>query len=308
MTYIKLQWVIVFSIVAVDLIWLSFSSFLLQYDFYVLIAISSVVLFLFSLYLIFLKSSFEMLKKILLSFCWLIVFNNAGMILSYLVNTFNRPLITSSLANMDSYLNFYTPTLISWFSNHHGLSLIFAWIYSSLLFQNVFTLLLLSTPGKTVYLESYMMQYMIAAVLTIIICAVFPAVGTYAWYNLPTTPDQLSDLERLYELRRHIVALGKANGIATFPSFHTAAAVLITYAFRHQSTFLFIPILTLNMLMIFSCLSHGGHFLVDIFGGIGVAVFAIGMEQVLFRNLQFFSFKKTKNEKEISQVPEFINS
>jgi membrane-associated phospholipid phosphatase len=153
-----------------------------------------------------------------------------------------------------------------------------------------------------------MMQYMIASLLTIVISAVFPAVGTHAWYDFAANSTQSSDLERLYELRQNIVDLGTFNGIVEFPSFHTAVGVLITYAFRHQSKFIFIPILILNILMIFSCLSHGGHFLVDILGGIIVAAIAIVLERVICRNIRSLSFEKIKNEEEkIPKALEPIN-
>jgi membrane-associated phospholipid phosphatase len=60
--------------------------------------------------------------------------------------------------------------------------------------------------------------------------------------------------------------------------------------------------------MIFSCLSHGGHFLVDILGGIIVAAIAIVLERVICRNIRSLSFEKIKNEEEkIPKALEPIN-
>ena len=127
---------------------------------------------------------------------------------------------------------------------------------------------------------------MIAAFLTIFIGATFPAVGTYAWYHFTSTTSQLSELHRLYELRQNIVNITVADGIIEFPSFHTTLGLLYTYIFRNETKMIFIPILILNILMIFSCVSHGGHFFVDILGGMAVFVVAVGIEQLIFTSIK----------------------
>jgi len=57
---------------------------------------------------------------------------------------------------------------------------------------------------------------------------------------------------------------------------------MFAYTFRHERKLIFIPILLLNGLMIFSCLSQGGHYLMDIFGGIAVFGVVAGIEKWLF--------------------------
>ncbi|MBA3813704.1 MAG: phosphatase PAP2 family protein [Alphaproteobacteria bacterium] len=298
MTYLKIIWIVVLTIFFIEVIWLSFSSISINYSLDIIYIFFITIFILYSSYILLKRFHFERVNAILLSLCWILAFNNCGLILSYLLNTINRPLISSSLADIDHYLGFYAPALVHWFWNHHGLDIIFRYIYASLTSQQFFILFYLGGLGKVNYLESYIMQYMIAGVLTAVIGGLFPAVGTHEWYGFAASPGQLSDLERLYELRQNIVALGKFNGIVEFPSFHTTAGVLLIYAFRHESKFIFIPILILNILMIFSCMSHGGHFLIDIIGGIAVAAIAIGFERTIFKKIHSFSFKSKKNMKE----------
>jgi len=63
------------------------------------------------------------------------------------------------------------------------------------------------------------------------------------------------------------------KGVIAFPSFHAVLAVLFTYAHRHSATFA--PMAALNAVMLVSIPSEGGHYLVDVFGGIAVAIVAI---------------------------------
>src|SRR5207237_10724371 len=65
------------------------------------------------------------------------------------------------------------------------------------------------------------------------------------------------------------------KGVIAFPSFHAVLAVLFTYT--HRGSRIFRPIAAFNALMLLSIPSEGGHYLVDIIGGVvvgGVAILA----------------------------------
>jgi hypothetical protein len=78
------------------------------------------------------------------------------------------------------------------------------------------------------------------------------------------------------------ITLGKMEGIITFPSFHTACAVLLPYLFR-QHRYLRWPVLAMNVLMLFSIPNHGYHYLVDMLAGAPIAGLAIGLQRRLIR-------------------------
>ena len=65
--------------------------------------------------------------------------------------------------------------------------------------------------------------------------------------------------------------VAQAEGLTAFPSFHTIMALLFAFAFR--GTFLRWPAFALGALTIFATPVMGGHYFVDLLGG--VAVFAI---------------------------------
>ena len=61
------------------------------------------------------------------------------------------------------------------------------------------------------------------------------------------------------------------EGLVTFPSFHTAAGVLFAWALW-STRWLRWPGLIVNVLMIASVPIIGAHYLVDVFGGVVVAI------------------------------------
>ena len=283
MIYTKIQWGIVFATLIVDIIWIKFSSISFYYNSKKLLVFSLLLIILYIPYVLYRK--FRPDPKIMMALQATLIFlsySTVIFVLSYLACTTNQPLVDSTLASMDRYLGFYSPSLIFWFRDHAIWNYIFGFIYDAYYFQMPFVLLYVSFFGETNYLQKYLMQYMIASLLTICIAGFFPAVGTYGWYPYPPEPSQLSELQRFYELRQNIVDLRASDGIITFPSFHTTMGILYICAFLHERKIIFIPILILNALMIFSCLSHGGHFLVDIWGGIVVFVIALGIERLIF--------------------------
>ena len=73
------------------------------------------------------------------------------------------------------------------------------------------------------------------------------------------------------------------NGIITFPSFHVAAAVLLGWGFLCTLSVVRWPALALNALMLISTVVIGGHYLIDVYAGLIVAMVAIAATERLAR-------------------------
>jgi len=201
---------------------------------------------------------------------------------SYLVATINQPLVDSTLYTIDTYFGVSSPSIVLWFRTHEEWRTVFVHIYNTYNYQFPFVIFYFSSRGDVTQLQRFFMQFMIAAPLTIVLSGFFPAEGPYVWYHYTPDIELLKALNQLRELRHNIVDLTTQNGIVTIPSFHTVMACLYTYAFRNQRKIIFIPILILNILMIFSCLPIGQHYFADLLAGIAVAAIGIGLETLLF--------------------------
>lgn len=66
-----------------------------------------------------------------------------------------------------------------------------------------------------------------------------------------------------------VLALGRASGVITFPSFHVACALVLAQAWHGVRTFGAVT-KVLTGVIIFSCVPIGGHYLVDLAAGAAV--------------------------------------
>jgi membrane-associated phospholipid phosphatase len=76
------------------------------------------------------------------------------------------------------------------------------------------------------------------------------------------------------------------EGLVTFPSFHTTLGILIVYAVRDFKV-LAIFVGALNAVMIVATMPEGGHHLVDVLAGAGVALASISTVRYAVRSRQY---------------------
>ncbi|WP_224788929.1 phosphatase PAP2 family protein [Pandoraea terrae] len=88
-------------------------------------------------------------------------------------------------------------------------------------------------------------------------------------------PGTAEDVSHFYALRSGTVSvLDPLQGLMSFPSFHTITAVLCAYAVRSVQP-VFPLAVVLNVVMVCSTPTQGGHYLSDVLAGLAVAVVAI---------------------------------
>ena len=118
--------------------------------------------------------------------------------------------------------------------------------------------------------------------------ALFPALGPFEHYGIPQAarnvamPQEqafLADFRALRDGTFRDFVVARAEGLTAFPSFHTIMAMLFALAFR--GTILHWPAFALGVLTIVATPVMGGHYFVDLLGG--VAVFAL--TTLFFRRL-----------------------
>jgi membrane-associated phospholipid phosphatase len=127
------------------------------------------------------------------------------------------------------------------------------------------------------------LAFLLALVITTAISIFTPAMGTYDYFHFMPDPDvftpgaylgQLRDLPLVRDGSLRYLSLDTLAGIVTFPSFHAAAAVLYLWALwpvRWIGPFAAVT----NVAMLVATPIGGGHYFIDIAGGIAVAVVAI---------------------------------
>ncbi len=148
---------------------------------------------------------------------------------------------------------------------------------SSVSYVAMLVLCFLADPRRVRF---FIEVFFVTALFCLIVGAAFPAKAAVAilvpdltGYNIPVYPG-VYHLESLEALRSPegivVLDLHKLPGLVTFPSFHTAAGILLIVAFWR--TVFFLPVLAYSVLMIASTPVFGGHYFVDLIAGTLVAI------------------------------------
>jgi len=143
--------------------------------------------------------------------------------------------------------------------------------------------LALGWTGRYRRMQEFTLAFAIALVTTTVISTLVPAMGTFDLFNYMPDPniitlsaylDQLHDLPLVRDGSLRIIDFDKLTGIVTFPSFHAAAAVLYLWAFWPVRWIGPIALVA-NIAMLLATPICGGHYFIDVFAGIAIAMAAI---------------------------------
>ena len=221
----------------------------------------------------------------LLACMQILLFTACFTVLMYSLAALGAPLADDFLMTADATLGVHTPDIVRWSQSHPWLYEGIGWAYDSVIVQTLCVILILGFRGDRREVEQYVLRFMVALLITAALFSAMPAKGPFATYGLEARPTQQRYLQHLEGLRSgelRSVSLREAEGLVTFPSFHTTWAILLAAAFWHRKR-LFIPFALLNGVVIAGTLTTGWHYFVDVLGGVAVAVVTILLSRRLRR-------------------------
>ena len=144
--------------------------------------------------------------------------------------------------------------------------------------------LVLSFSRREQRLMEFLNLYCITFFATCILMLLVPAAGAYAYhhpnremfdgFSIDAGMWHYETFTMLRTEQSPLLKFEHMKGLVTFPSFHTALAIITAYSAR-DIAFIRLPAVILNGIVIISTLPEGGHFLVDVVAGAIVAVIAI---------------------------------
>jgi membrane-associated phospholipid phosphatase len=203
----------------------------------------------------------------------------SGALLCLVGQTFARPLIDPLLHQGDLMLGVDVRSLIDATISVAGLAPLLAAAYQSsfpLLFG---TALYLAWTGKAGRAYELCGIFNVCLLIVAISSAVIPAVGAFHHLSIPSSllsalpagsgTYHLEDLFALREAKCFVVDPSHLQGVATFPSFHTALALMTAAAWRDFPR-AWIAMCFWQALVLASTIPIGGHYVVDLFFGAGV--------------------------------------
>lgn len=199
--------------------------------------------------------------------------------LSYLLaGVSTRPLYDAQLAAIDQTIGFDWPTYHHLLLSTSALSHLTHWSYSALGLELIFLILILDPIGRSGRARELFLGFTLAAVMVMLIGALFPAAGAYAYYKTPElhTEPYVAQYLALRNGSLHVLDPRTMQGIVQFPSFHAALAVICLSATR-GIRWLFLPLLPLTLLIIAATPVAGGHHFSDVLAGLLIAGIVIGL-------------------------------
>jgi membrane-associated phospholipid phosphatase len=215
---------------------------------------------------------------------YLIPFLVLGAILSYVGTSLNTPLLDAQFAHADAALGLDWMAVLSFADGHPTVGRTLRFAYHSSLLQMVSVFVVLSGTRQLDRLAGFLKLLTATGIITILASIVFPAAGAFVFHNpsaeLRDVVGQaagiwhLEHFEALRSGAMRTIRLNAVEGLITFPSFHTALAIITAWAFW-RTKHLALPVLGISVLVIASTVPVGGHYFVDVFAGAAIAAACI---------------------------------
>lgn len=211
-------------------------------------------------------------------------FTSACAVLIYTLLPLPFPMVDPYLTQTGHWVGYDWREFVSTMIAYPAVSRALGYVYHSAIPQMLLTICLLSIYGRSLELYRFLFVGMVTLVIAVAIWWRWPSVGYVG--VLPYPPEVMAEngfrfkvnygelLTRLLQEGPGRITPAVITGVVGFPSYHTVMALMVTWYCRR--TILFVPILLVNLAMIPATLLHGGHHLIDLFGGL--VVFSIGVQ------------------------------
>jgi membrane-associated phospholipid phosphatase len=218
--------------------------------------------------------------RMVISMGQLVVVMIMGLMLTYVASTVPLPYRDFELHAVDRWIGFERSAYLEFLARNDWLRAILGFSYDTLLPQGILVLFVLPAVRRVDRLQRYVIAFAIAVTATAAIAIFVPAANAAIYLDrLPTdlSGSGLGYFPTLQGLRSgtiRSVSFDAMEGLISFPSFHTANAILIVWTLWPIVPLRFL-LLPLNALLIASTPLCGAHYVTDIAGGAAVAFAAI---------------------------------
>ena len=200
------------------------------------------------------------------------------------------PLADPWLARADAAIGFDWFAMVRFLRTHDTLLSTAEYLYHALSWQPGLIILILVVTRQRNRCWTLLTAWGVALIITLAIWPFTPAMSAFPYYGVPRSalPHMVSPLPwavpdvigpiRAGTLRS--INLDTLIGLVSFPSFHAAGATILGWA-MWRTRLLWLPFALLNVGVTVSALVGGGHYLVDLIAGCGVACLSIGLAKIL---------------------------
>jgi hypothetical protein len=214
--------------------------------------------------------------------------------LTYVAAAANFPMQDENLLAIDRALGLDWLAFVSYVNERPLLATWLNFGYSMIQWPIFMIPVVLAAAQRYHRIQEFTLAFALALVATTVVSVFVPAIGVFqqlgldpaAFKNLHPQAylDQFRDLPRVRDGTLRELELFALAGVVTFPSFHAASAALFAWAFWPVKWMRPVAILA-NGAMLISTPVDGGHYFIDVFAGVAVAVVAIMAARQLGRRV-----------------------
>jgi hypothetical protein len=197
----------------------------------------------------------------------LAMFTNIAGAAQYPAVALGFPEVDPWLAASDAALGIHVPTLTAWTGSHPIVARVLIFSYFSLLPQFALPILafgLFYRDRKGLW--EYIFHFHFCLAVTLLGVALLPAACAFSYYGFESLIDQTHFIDHFTRLRSGTFTELRVNdieGMISFPSFHVAGGLMVTWAFRGHRRW-FAALAVLNTLLIASTMLTGAHYGIDV--------------------------------------------
>ena len=183
-----------------------------------------------------------------------------------------RPFVDVWLDRADHWLGIDVAQLTTWTAQFPWLVSTLNVTYNTLAPQLVVPLAVLSLAGDRKALWEYLWHLHVSLIGALICLALWPTVYVFTYRHFdplvaPTMVEScMTQLWGFHSGQSHVVTMQDMQGLISFPSFHTAAALAVTWALRRQSRWIWVPIAMINVGLVSATVLLGLHYVTDLIG------------------------------------------
>jgi membrane-associated phospholipid phosphatase len=196
----------------------------------------------------------------------IILVTNVASPMQYGAVAMGAPYVDWWLAAADARLGVSVAAMAAWTRAHGAVALLALLAYASLLPQFVFAVVALAALRDRERLWEFAFHFHACLVVTVAALTIFPAVCPPAYYGFAPTIDMtrlIGQIKGFHDGSLTVVKFDELEGLVSFPSFHVAGGLIVTWAFRRRTRIL-VPLLALNAALVASTVVTGVHYLVDV--------------------------------------------
>jgi PAP2 superfamily len=252
------------------------------------VALSAIVVIWLNLYFVPGKPAEWFVAEVLFVTFAMVLLTNVLVPMQYGALALGAPYVDPWLAKADAWLDVSVPAMTAWTWTHPVVSRLATITYFTFGPQMLLTVLALAVLRDRDRLWEFAFNFHVCLIVTIAAIAIWPSVCAPAFYGFTSTIDTtraIAQIKGFHEGTMTVVRFDDIDGLVSFPSFHIAGALMVTWAFRHHRR-IFIPLIALNTGLAIATVISGEHYVVDelaalVLVALSVAVYRRGGQRLL---------------------------